>query len=145
MRTFDAKGCFFRRNCMFAARSLLVAGFLFSTSRGLPQAVPVLTIAPTGTNGLSITITNAVPTYSYELWWTPVLGDPVDYPWTAAAVGNIGQTNFILSNWTYPAAFFRGLLDTNAVPLWEAANPSNPTNGILKITIASPANGSTLN
>ncbi len=120
------------------------AAVIAITFTALSQTVPVLTMAPLGTNQFSITITNAVPTYSYELWWTPVLNDPVDYPWTAAAVGNVGQTNFILSNWTYPAAFFRGLLDTNAIPLWEAANPSNPTN-ILKITIASPANGSTLN
>ena len=137
--------CFSRRTGIFEARSLLVAGFLFFASRGLPQAVPVLTIAPSGTNGLSITITNAVPTYSYELWWTPVLNDPVHYPWAAAAVGNIGQTNFLFGKLNYPAVFYRGLLDTNAVPLWENANPSNPGTNILKVTIASPANGSNLN
>lgn len=109
------------------------------------QTAPGLAIAPTGTNQLSITITNAISTDSYELWWTPVLSDPVDFPWTVAAVGNIGQTNFFLSNWGYPTVFFRGLLDTNAVPLWESANPNNPASGILKIIIASPANGSTLN
>jgi hypothetical protein len=31
---------------------------------------PVLTIAPTGTNQLLITITNGVSTANYELWWT---------------------------------------------------------------------------
>ena len=61
------------------------AAVIAITFTALSQTVPVLTMAPLGTNQFSITITNAVPTYSYELWWTPVLNDPVDYPWTAAA------------------------------------------------------------
>ena len=126
---------------------MLLAGIILAVTAGIQvgraQSAPMLTVKPAATNQISITVTNAVPATSYELWWTPNLGDGTDYPWTAAAVGTIGQTNFILPNWEYPSVFFRGLLDTNVVPLWEAANPSNATN-ILKITIASPANGAML-
>jgi hypothetical protein len=111
----------------------------------LSQTAPVLTIAPSGTNGISITVSNAIPADSYEVWWTPVLGNTASYPWTLAAPGTIGETNFLLPNWEYPTVFFRGLLDTNAVPLWESANPGNPASPILNVTIASPANGSSLN
>jgi hypothetical protein len=68
----------------------------------------------------------------------------VNYPWTFAAIGVPGGTNFLLDTEGYPTAFFRAILDTNAIPLWELANPANPASGILKVTIASPANGSVL-
>lgn len=110
------------------------------------QTAPVLTIAPTGTNQLSITVTNgAAGTGSYEVWTTPVLGNVVDYPWTGAAMGTNGQTNFVLNIPPYPAGFYQVILDTNAIPLWEAADPHNPGAGILNVWIDSPANGSTLN
>lgn len=106
---------------------------------------PVLTVAPTGTNQLLITITNGAGAVSYELWTTPVLGDAVNYPWTTAAVGTNNQTNFIVPIGPYSAGFYQVLLDTNAIPLWEAADPHNPAAGILNVWIDSPANGSTLN
>ena len=109
------------------------------------QTAPFLEITPAGSNQFSVTITNGISTDSYELWWTPVLGNTTQYPWSAASVGNIGQTNFVIGKLNYPAVFYRVLLDTNAVPLWENANPGNPGTNILKVTIASPANGSNLN
>lgn len=129
------------------ARAFVVAGFLLCAWIGLTQSTPpVLTIAPTGTNALSITVTNAVTgTGSYEVWTTPILGDTVDYPWTGAAMGTNGQTNFVLNIPPYPAGFYQVILDTNAIPLWEAADPHNPSAGILNVWIDSPANGSTLN
>lgn len=130
------------------SRALIFAGalgtILLTGYWTLAQSAPGFSIAKTGTNQISITITNGISTDSYELWWTPSLGDPVDFPWTMAAVGNIGQTNFLLANSGYPAVFFRGLLDTNVPPLWENANPNNPGTNILKITIAGPANGALL-
>jgi hypothetical protein len=35
-------------------------------------------------------------------------------------------------------------VDTNGVPLWEAADPNNPGAGILAVFIDSPANGGNL-
>jgi hypothetical protein len=127
------------------ARALMVAGFLFCAAGGLSQTTPVLTIASLGTNQFSITITNGMSGGNYELWWTPVLNNTIDYPWTAAAVGTMGQTNFTLNMGVYQTGFFRALQDTNSIPLWEAADPNNQATGILNVWIDSPTNGATLN
>ena len=128
------------------ALGILCGGLIVATTAPsvLAQTTPSLIIAPAATNSVSITISNAIPAAVYAIWWTPNLGDTTDYPWTLAAPGGVGQTNFILPNWEFPAVFFRGLLETNGIPLWEAADPNNSTNGILTITIASPANGAVL-
>jgi hypothetical protein len=110
----------------------------------LSQTVPVLTIAPLGTNVYSITITNNVGSADFDLQWTPVLANS-DYPWTWVAIGIPGQTNYLVNAGDYQTGFFRMISDTNSVPLWEAADPNNPSLGPLTIYIDSPANGSTLN
>lgn len=110
-------------------------------AQSTPQ--PVLAITSTTTNQMVITITNNIGMLDYDLQWTPVLGS-TNFPWTFAAVGIPGGTNFILAADSYPTTFFRAILDTNAVPLWEAANPNNPASAILNVIIASPANGSVL-
>lgn len=109
------------------------------------QTAPVLTITPLGTNQFSITFTNYPPT-TWDLQWTPVLADS-EYPWSWVKTGTNGQTNFVLNMNDVdgsPTAFFRTILDTNSVPLWELADPNNPGLGILTVTIDSPANGSTI-
>lgn len=107
------------------------------------QTAPVLTITPMGTNQFSVGFTNNIGTASYDVLGTPALANP-DYPWTWAAIGTPGQTNFLINS-PYSAGFYRAILDTNAIPLWEAANPDDPALGALSITIVTPANGSTLN
>ena len=108
------------------------------------QTAPVLTVAPTGTNQLLNTITNGVSATTYDIYTTPVLGNSVTYPWKAAVIGTNGQTNFTLNIGPYQAGFFRAVVDTNSVPLWEAADPNNPSAGILSVFIDSPANGAVL-
>jgi hypothetical protein len=111
--------------------------------RNLPaQTAPPLTITPVGTNQYSITFTNSPPN-TYDLQWTPVLANP-DYPWTWAAIGTNGQSSFQVNGGTYQTGFFRTILDTNSVPLWELADPNNPALGPLNITIDSPANGAVI-
>jgi hypothetical protein len=110
----------------------------------LTGGLPFLIIAPTGTNQLLITITNAVSGNTYDIYTTPVLGDTVNYPWTAAVIGTSGQTNFTVNMGPYSTGFFRAVVDTNGVPLWEAADPNNPGAGILAVFIDSPANGGNL-
>jgi hypothetical protein len=51
-------------------RAFIIAGFLLFAASGRTQTAPFLTVAPTGTNQLLITITNGVSTANYELWWT---------------------------------------------------------------------------
>lgn len=105
---------------------------------------PVISIATAGTNSLAITVTNGVNTANYDLYWTPVLAN-ADYPWTAAAIGSTGQTNFTISTAIYDSGFFRVLLETtNAVPPWKAADPSDTNSGVLMVFIDSPTNGSTI-
>ena len=102
------------------------------------QSTPVLTITPLGTNQFSISFTNNGSTY--DLQTTPVLANP-EFPWTWAAIGTNAQTNFLVTG-VYQTGFYRAILDTNSIPLWEAADPNNPALGALTITIDSPANGS---
>ena len=109
----------------------------------LSQTAPVLTIAPTGTNQLLISVTNGVSTNNYDLYWTPVLGSP-NYPWTVAAVGYTGQTNFTVGTSGSQTGFYMVWVDDNAIPLWEAADPNNQSAGILTVFIDSPTNGALL-
>jgi hypothetical protein len=122
--------------------SILIA--VATALTALSQTAPTLTIASTGTNQMSVTISNNIGTSDYDLEWTPILGN-ANYPWTFAAVGVPGGTNFVVGTAGYPAGFYRVILDSNTVPLWESADPNNPASPILNVTIASPKNGSTLN
>lgn len=108
----------------------------------LSQSAPSLTITQLGTNQYSITFTNSPPS-TYDLQWTPVLADPA-YPWTWAAIGTNGQSSFQVNVGTYQTGFFRTILDTNSIPLWELADPNNPALGPLTITIDSPTNGAVI-
>ena len=120
----------------------IFAGIFIATTTvltALSQTVPVLTIVPGGTNQFSISITNNIGSSDFDLQWTPVLNSP-DYPWTWAEIGTPGQTNYIVTG-VYNTGFYRVILDTNTVPLWEAADPNNPSAGILTVFIDSPTNG----
>jgi len=105
-----------------------------------PNGPPILTVTPTGTNQLLITIINPKNPQNYELLTTPILVNP-DYPWTTMAVGTTGQTNFTVNMGPYYTGFYRALQDTNAIPLWQAADPNNQAAGILTVYIDSPTNG----
>ncbi|HEV2318125.1 MAG TPA: hypothetical protein VGV18_00130 [Verrucomicrobiae bacterium] len=123
---------------------VLVSGILAGYWTLAQSTPPVLTITPLGTNQYSISITNNIGMTTYDLQWTPVLAN-ANYPWTWAAPGTAGQTNYLVNmNGVSDTGFFRTLLDTNAIPLWEAADPNNPALGILTVTIDSPANGSVI-
>lgn len=100
---------------------------------------PVLSITALGTNTYGITVGNSVSGTAYALYWTPVLANP-DYPWTGAAIGTNGQTNFIFNGEAYDTGFFMALVSTNGIPPWELANPNNPSLGILTVYIDSPTN-----
>lgn len=100
---------------------------------------PTLSIAGVGTNSYNITVGNSVAGTSYALQWTPILNS-ADYPWTVAAVGTNGQTNFFFDGEGYSSGFFMALVSTNAIPPWELADPNNPGLGILAVYIDSPTN-----
>lgn len=111
--------------------------------RVMSQTAPVLTIKPAGTNYYSVTITNNIGALDYDLEWIPVLGN-TNFLWTFAAIGVPGGTNFLLDADTYPATFYRAVLDTNTPPLWESSNPNIPNSPILQVFIYNPTNGAVL-
>jgi hypothetical protein len=91
---------------------------------------PYLTIAPTGTNQLLITVINT-NSATYYLQMTPVL-ESTNYPWTIIANGAAGQTNFTVNVGPFANEFFQALMATNT-----------PGQGIA-VFIDSPANGATV-
>jgi hypothetical protein len=105
------------------------------------SGVPFLTISSTGTNTVLITVWNNLGATNYDIWTTPVLIDPI---WTLATNGLPGQTNFVLNLGAYYTGFYQAVLDTNAIPTWEAADPNNPGAGILTVYIDSPTNGAVI-
>lgn len=144
MKEFNKGNHPLRNAIVVLARTSVVAGILLYATSGLTQSTPpVLTVTPTGSNQLLITITNGVSVTTYDIYTTPVLGDTVNYPWTATMIGTNGQTNFTVTM-LYPNSFYRAVVDTNAVPIWAAADPSNPGAGYLAVFIDSPTNGAVL-
>jgi len=125
--------------------AFLVAVGAFGVTKIMAQSIPppVLTITPTNNNQMVISITNGVNYAVYDLYTTPVLANAA-YPWTVAAIGSAGQTNFTLNFGPYTTSFYRVLVDTNSIPLWAAADPNNPGAGYLSVFIDSPTNGSNL-
>jgi hypothetical protein len=126
----------------FLTRALIVAGFLFGVFNGVSQNAPVLAITSVASNQMTITITNGNGG-AYDLYSTPVLANAA-YPWTAAMIGTNGQTNFTVNLGPYPAGFYEAIIDTNAIPIWELADPNNPGAGILTVFIDNPTNGMVL-
>lgn len=122
----------------------LVAVFAIFTLKVLADQ-PVLTIQPLGTNHFFISITNAVPTNSYELHWSLSLNDSVDYPWELMTEPG-SNTNWTVDMLDYPQAFFRVSVEQffNGVPDYQLADPNNPSLGRLSITIDSPTNGASI-
>lgn len=108
-------------------------------------APPVLTIVPSGTNQVQVSITNGVDGARYELWWVPALQDPL-YEWQMIGAGDPGQTNLDVDTGLTPAGFFRASLGTNYNGIWDYqwANPNDPTLGALSIVIDNPTNGMVL-
>jgi hypothetical protein len=101
----------------------------FSTQNG---PWPYLTIAPTGTNQLLITVINTNPAATYYLQMTPVLANS-NYPWTTITNGVAGQTNFTVNIGPYADEFF-----------WAFTATNNPGQGVIAVFIDSPANGATV-
>src|SRR5437667_8067114 len=74
-------------------------------------AAPVLQIGPFtnygGTNYISLLITNATPTNTYEIHTRPALIPT--FPWVSNIIGAYGQSNFLIAIGPESAMFFRAL------------------------------------
>lgn len=114
---------------MISARFLLVAGILLGLAKAWSQTAPVLTMAHTGTNQFSITVTNGVPASTYTLLQTHVLGNLAS--WKYVTNGTPGQTNFTVSSGPIATGFYQVVA-------------TNYTIGSFGMFIDSPANGANL-
>jgi hypothetical protein len=107
--------------------------------------VPVISVALTNTNQLSITVTNGVSYANYILYNQHVLGDT---NWTFVTNPVPGVTNFIVN----PGPYFEGFYivtgstnwNNNGIPNWDYADPMNPGLGVLTVSIVSPAQGAVI-
>src|ERR1019366_7463066 len=146
-----------RKEQLTRAARALVAGSVIVTLTLLAAwqvwsqtSAPGLSIALTGTNEVTLTVTNGVPTGVYEIWWTEFLGSYAlsltNGAWQPVYTGVTGQTNFVMDLGDTYTGFFRALngndFDLDGVPNYEDARPFDPSVGILRVTIESPANGS---
>jgi hypothetical protein len=110
-----------------AALGVLVA---YTCVSGWSQSAPVLRIAVTGTNQVSITVTNGLTNGLYQLYFREFLD--TNYEWLLLTNGTTGQTNFTASTGDTEVGFFQVAYNTNFVP------PS------IRVIILSPTNGAVI-
>lgn len=94
-----------------------MAGFLFCTVYAGAQSIPypALSVKRLGANALLLTITNGVSGESYNINWTPFLGNTADNTWRQITAGSPGQTNFVVNGGFYRPGFFAA----SVIPSWE--------------------------
>jgi hypothetical protein len=108
---------------------------------------PGVKIVVSGTNQITVVVTNSVPTATYEIFWQEFLdGSSLSNgTWQLIDIGSVGQTNFPFDTGETMTGFFRAVnrtdFDMDGVPNFEDARPFDPTIGILTVTIETPANG----
>ena len=132
-----------------ALAALLGAGIgILTALNAFADAPPAISITSLSSNQFSIIVTNGTTNTTYGLYWTPVINDPDNYPWTLLSVGSVGQTNWTVDGGEWSVSFFRILtgtdLDNDGIVNWQDANPTDPNVGILDVTISSPLNGAVL-
>src|SRR6266545_7254357 len=123
---------------------LAVATIGFVVRPLLGQQAPGLTMAQTSSNQVRIIITNGSSQVNYEIYRTPVLGDPA-YPFLLSTNGTLGQTNFTINMGIDVFGCFRASIgsdwDGDGIKNWQDGNPSDANVGVLSITIDSPLHG----
>jgi len=100
------------------------------------------------TNTIRVTITNADLSLPYEIERTPSL-DSSFLSWKLDQYGTPGVTNFtVVMIGDETRGFFRAQpctdCDGDGIPNWQDADPYNTNVLTLRVTIESPANGSTM-
>ena len=109
---------------------------------GARATPPALKITPLGGGALQLTVTNAVATNSYQIYYTPNF-EP-GYQWEVLTFGNTGQSNFTIYTQSDPCGFYQAVnpsdLDADGVLSWQDANDTNASIGILTVFIDTPTN-----
>lgn len=93
------------------------------------QTAPVLNIAMTGTNQVSVIISNGVPNGVYQLYYREFL--TTNYPWIYITNGAVNQTNFSVNTGDTVSGYFQAAYNTNFVIPTITVIIQTPTNGAL--------------
>lgn len=95
------------------------------------QTLPGLGISLTGTNQVSLTVTNGTNNTQYQIYYIDSLDDP-NYQWLLWTNGTTGQTNFTANLGDTQRGFFKAVNNPSFIP------------PVINIVIQSPTNGSTI-
>jgi hypothetical protein len=93
------------------------------------QSAPVLSVAVTGTNQVTITVTNGVGNGLYQVYYREFLS--TNSEWILLTNGTTGVTNFTVSLGESIAGFFQAAYNTNFVLPVARLIIQSPTNGAL--------------
>lgn len=122
-----------RKNWTGFAGAVALAGLavftMYACISAWGQSAPGLSIAVTGTNTLSLTVTNGTGAGQYQIYYTEFL-DSESIDWTLLTNGTTGQSNFFANMSDYEQLFFK------------AVNNTNFTSPSITVIIQAPANGS---
>jgi hypothetical protein len=135
--------------CLLCAAALAI---VLISRLAIGQTAPAIAIVTSGTNEVTLTVTNGFPTNIYEIYWTEFLDTSsanfTNGDWLLVYSGTVGQTNFVLDLGDTDTGFFRGLngndFDNDGVLNSQDARPFDGSIGLMRVTIESPANGSTV-
>jgi len=101
---------------------------LYACVSAWSQTAPGLGITLTGTNQVSLVVTNGTNTASYQIYFTEFLND-TNYEWTLFTNGTTGQTNFAASLGDTEMGFFKAIINTNGGPFTPTVIIQSPVNG----------------
>ena len=106
-----------------------VAWFVYACVSAWGQVAPGLSIASTGSNQVTVIVTNGTSNGVYQLYYREFL--TTNYPWIYITNGAPGQTNFTASQGDTVSGFFQASYNTNFVVPTITVIIQTPTNGAL--------------
>lgn len=109
------------------AGGILTASAVYACISALGQTAPGLSLTTTGSNSVSVNVTNPVLGAQYQLYYREFL--TTNYPWVYVTNGAVNQTSFPFNTGDTVSGYFQVGYNTNFVV---------PT---ITVIIQSPANG----
>jgi hypothetical protein len=122
-----------RKNWAKFAGALTLAGLavcaVYACVSAWGQSAPGLSIAMTGSNIVSVNVTNPVGGGQYQLYYREFL--TTNYPWIYITYGAVNQTNFPFNLGDTVSGYFQAAYNTNFVVPTIMVIIQSPTNGAL--------------
>ena len=134
---------------MKRAMTLLLATVAITSANAQPTNPPGFTLTQTnqtGTNYLSLTITNHLPGRLYTVYYTYEVDTPLRWWFGPWVTGQTNQTNFLLLEPQAPIVFLQARngtdQDGDSVDDFRDADPFDSQVGRMEVIIYTPANNS---